>query len=493
MTDLMTRPVEPGVEAASPDRRRRAQFLPIALTSAPAVVTASWLAHRAADRPMTMDESFTVLTVTGSWSSFVRGVSLDPGMAAYYGLLRVWTLVAGTSLERLRLFSLVAFAVAAVGIAVITVPRRRAGLGLLASVAAALTPMVREATIDARAAGLGAAAAVWLLVAFDRWFQPARPSGRAVRLLTVASLVAAFVHPSTLFLGIAGLGLVWRRTRRSASATDRRLVVGAGGLLVVGLAVATMQSSAADVVASGSFGGIPTVLAQLPGGRALAGLALLLTGTILLAGLAYDQERVIRWFGGAALCWFAACLFVLPLRNLFVPRYFVAAAVLVLVAVVTANLETWTLGLIGTIVAISVLGSVQRLDTDYGYGSTWCALSADLVAGSQPGDRVVLAHTVYASPVVACLGDDAAAYFASVDAVPSMADGLLEDPRAMWQGPAIGGDALTRISIGERLTIVWTPGADPAADEAVAQLPVRGVDCERHDHGALSIAFCAAD
>ena len=63
----------------------------------------------------------------------------------------------------------------------------------------------------------------------------------------------------------------------------------------------------------------------------------------------------------------------------------------------------------------------------------------------------------------------------------------------MWQGPAIGGDALTRISIGERLTIVWTPGADPAADEAVAQLPVRGVDCERHDHGALSIAFCAAD
>ncbi len=363
---------------------------------------------------------------------------------------------------------------------------------MLASLAATLAPMVREATIDARAASLGAAAAVWLLVAFDRAFRLPHPASRTLRLLTAASLAAAFIHPSTLFLGIAGLGLLWRRTRRTASVLDRRLVLAAGALLVIGVAVATLQSSAANDVANGSFGGVDTVLEQLPGGRMLAGIALLLTGAVLLAGLAYDQERVIRWFGGAALCWFAACLFALPVRNLFVPRYFVAAAVLVLVAVVTANLEHWTLGLIASIVAIGVLGSAQRLDTDYGYGSTWCDLSSHLVASTQPGDRVVLAHTVYASPITACLGAGAAEYFATVDAVPDVARDLLDDPRAMWQGPAIAGESMTRVSSGERVVIVWAPGADSQADDAVEQLPVRGVSCERHDHGGLAIAFCAA-
>lgn len=463
----------------------------IALAGTPAGVATAWLAHRASDRPMTMDESFTVLTATRSWGSFARGVSLDPGMAVYYAVLRAWSAVAGDSLGALRLFSTVAVVAAVLGVAAITVSRGRSFLGMLASVATVLSPMVREAAVDARAAALGAAAAVWLVVAFDRWTATPRLTTRAIRLLAALSLVVAFVHPSTLFLGVAGLGLLWRRTGRQARRGDRRTVLGAAAVLVLGVLAAAAQSGAAEAVAAG-HGGITTVLAQLPGGRALAGLAVLLTATVLLAGLAYDHERVLRWFGGAALCWFAACFAALPVRDLFVPRYFVAAAVVLFLVVVTAKLEAWTIGLIATIVAIGVLGSAARLDTRYGYGSTWCDLTTELSTTARPGDHVVFAHTVALSPVTACLGDGAAPFFATVEEFPSTSGGLLDDPRAMWQGDATPVARLAGIATGQRLLAVWTPGQDAAADTVIADLPTRGVRCETERHGALALAVCTA-
>ena len=455
----------------------------------PALASTAVLAWAASDRPMTMDESFTLLTVDGSFGAFVGSLRLDPGMAVYYAVARGWAQLGGGSLGSLRLLSTLAVMVAVVGMAYLAVSRRRSWFGVAATVAVAFAPMVREASVDARAGALGAAAAIWLTIAFDRILR--RPDGLSsgvVRGLVAASVAAAFIHPSTLFLGAAGLVATWRHVRRSGGRDDRAWVLGGGLGLVVGAAVAAWQSPAAAAVADG-VGGVEVVFAQLPGGRWTAGLALLATSAVLFAGRAFDHERPLRNFGGAALIWFALCLFALPVRDVFVPRYFVAAGVLVVATVIVAALERWNRPVILAILAIAALGGIEHAGDRYGYGSTWCDAARLVADGVAPGDRVVFGNGQQASAVTGCLGAGATAAFADADLAPAAIVGRLDDARALWTSPAPTEMELLRVSLTGRTAYVWANG-DPRFTSLMAELAGYGVRCEITPLGSAYVSWC---
>ncbi|MEZ5259521.1 MAG: hypothetical protein R2705_22365 [Ilumatobacteraceae bacterium] len=364
----------------------------------------------------------------------------------------------------------------------------------MATVAVAVTPMVREATIDARAAALGAAVAIWLAIAFDETARRAPADRGWFRALLVASVLAAFVHPSTMFVGVVGLVSLLRRTRRPSfpewARTARRELLAAAIVVVGGVAIATLQSGAAEAVATSEFGGIRMTLAQLPGGRALAGAALLLTCATLLAGLAFDHERPLRAFGGGALMWFAACLAALPVRNLFVPRYFVAAAVLVLATVIVAEIEAWNRVLVTSLLGIALFGSLERLDTQYGYGSGWCPLAHELADETGSGDRVVFASSVYASAIRACGGGDLSASIGDADALPA---GIASaTPRTLWTAGSIDPDRYYELILGARTHVVWIPGVDTAAGAAIDELMRHGAVCTTRSPDGIALTSCAA-
>ncbi len=460
----------------------------VALCAGPAIAVTAWLARRAGDRPMTMDESFTVLTSGRSWSSLIRGCITDPGMAVYYVILKGWALLVGASLGDLRMFSVVAVGVAALGAAWLGVRRRRPVTVGLALLAAALSPLMREAAADARAASLGAAAAIWLLVLFDL-IGLDRPHRWGLRAAIVGSLGLAYIHPSTLFLGAAGVVLGWRTARRAGLDLERRLAIGTGVVLVLGAASATIKSGV-TIVARPGWEGVGHVLSELPGGRTLAGIAVLATASVLLAGCSFDREPVIRWFGGSALAWFGLLALAVPVRNLYVPRYFAAAAMLVVVAIAFARIERWAVPMTAALLGIAILGGLEQLDTEYGYGSTWCDVADSLAESSRPGDTVVFGVSGYQSPVIACLGAQAEPVLGRGPTQPTLSADLYDDPRALWFNSLPDADAVLRIEPGQSTRYVWVEGADPQIDEAIDVLAAAGARCDRVTHGDVQLATC---
>ena len=466
--------------------RHRLRLLGIA---APGLVLAVAL-HFRSTRPMTMDESFTVLTSARSWSSLFQGCLTDPGMVVYYSTLKLWSLALGSSIEHLRWMSLVAIAAVGLGFASISERRGRGSLGLLAFMGFAMTPMVREASVDARAAAFGAALAVWLVVLFDRWLGDVAWPRLRIGVLLAGSVLVAFTHPSTLFAGVAGAALMLRFARRQGDTTVVRWSVGALGVIALGVAAASVRNGDAATAVSPGFQGIVDVLSQLPGGRALAGAAFVVTIGLLLAGRAYDDERIVRWFAGAVIVWFAAATVAFPVTSIFIPRYFVAAAALLLLALVLARHEDWSTPVIMATIGLAVVGGAAQVRNDYGFGSTWCEAADGLASAAAPGDRIVFGATGYASPVLGCLGEQGVTMLSSAVTVPQLSAADLSDPRALWSGGRPDPADLLDLERGSRSQFLWIPGADPAVDEAMGQLRSAGVPCTENAYGNIVVATC---
>lgn len=478
---------EQSSEVAVVGHRRVASSIGVAT---PAIVIAGWL-HLRAPRPLTMDESFTVLTSGRSWMALVRGCLTDIHMSAYYVALKLWGSIVGTSLEHLRWFSLVAFAVLALGIASFATSRRRPWMGCLVAAGLAVTPMFREATVDARAGAFAAAASVWLVLGCDRWLGDRAWPHRRIAILLVGSAFVAVSHPSTLFVGVAGVGLVARFARQER---DRRVMLwclGAAGFVGLSGVVAALQSGAASTVTRPGLEGVGEVLSQLPGGRVLAGLAFLATVGVLLAGRAFDDERIVRWFAGASTIWFAVAMVALPAQSVWVPRYFLAATALLSLALAAAAWQDWSRPVITATVALSVVGGAAQLGNDYGYGSTWCSVAEAFDTSVASGDTVILASSAYASPIVACLGDQAVARLASVTLEPRIATDELDDPRTLWRSTPPDPTTVLGIDPAATTWYLTVPGAHPIVDKAIEELRAAGVRCTSTGSSDLELTGCA--
>ena len=161
-----------------------------------------------------------------------------------------------------------------------------------------------------------------------------------------------------------------------------------------------------------------------------------------------------------------------------------------MLALVLARLEQWSSPVIMLTVALGVVGGAARLDHDYGTGSPWCSVAERMDAMASPGDRMVFGSSTYASPVLACLGDDGTTLLSSGPTVPALTSTDLRDPRALWMNRVASVDDVLALAPGETAHYVWVPAIDAAVGGAVGELRDAGATCEFESFGAVTLASC---
>ncbi|PWR07317.1 hypothetical protein DKT68_19885 [Micromonospora acroterricola] len=214
----------------------------VASFALPGLVAAALGLWRLTGSALWADELATWGAVRLSWSQLWQlSGSVDAVLTPYYGLMKAYTAVAGTSTLALRMPSVVAITLATL---VVTVLGRRVGgtgMGLLAGLIFATLPVTSRYAQEARsyaAVILGAALALLLLVLALERPTPARLIGYAA-----AVGFAGMLHPLNGLLMLVGHATAvgwwqlghhtdgWRTTRRWAAAA---LV---GALPALGLSV----------------------------------------------------------------------------------------------------------------------------------------------------------------------------------------------------------------------------------------------------------------
>lgn len=119
------------------------------------------------------DESVTISAARRSWSQLADLLgTIDAVHGVYYGLVKVWIAVAGSSEVALRLPSAVAVAGTAVGVLVLARRMTTSGTALAAALLCAVLPRMTWAGVEARPFAFSALLAVWatwaLVVALER-------------------------------------------------------------------------------------------------------------------------------------------------------------------------------------------------------------------------------------------------------------------------------------------------------------------------------------
>ncbi|GAB3999269.1 glycosyltransferase family 39 protein [Nocardioides marmoraquaticus] len=119
------------------------------------------------------DESVTVAAARRSWPQLADLLGdIDAVHGTYYGFMKVWTAVAGSSEVALRVPSAVAAALTAVGVLVLARRVATPGTAVAAGLLCAVLPRMTWAGIEARPFAFSALVAVWatwaLVVALDR-------------------------------------------------------------------------------------------------------------------------------------------------------------------------------------------------------------------------------------------------------------------------------------------------------------------------------------
>lgn len=165
--------------------------------------------------PLWIDETWTgMIASQPDWHSFWREAWLDVNPPLYYGVMAVWTKVAGLSDLALRLPSFV-FVVAASALPLLCRPQ-----GLSRSAVLSLSAMLIlwrpgiEISLDARGYGLLLLLSVGQMFAFARLLQ--RPDRRAAALWTGLASAAILTHYFALFpAAVQGVFLLAQQRQRA--------------------------------------------------------------------------------------------------------------------------------------------------------------------------------------------------------------------------------------------------------------------------------------
>lgn len=190
------------------------------------------------------DESVTISAARRTWSQLVELLgTIDAVHGLYYGLVKVWTAVAGSSEVALRVPSAVAVAGTAVGVLVLTRRLASPGTALAAGLLCAALPRMTWAGIEARPFAFSALLAVWatwaLVVALDR--------GGAGRWVTYGVLSALGVLTNIyVVLVVMGHGLTVLAVRRGRRGAFVAYLATAATVAVVTLPVLLLVRSQQD-------------------------------------------------------------------------------------------------------------------------------------------------------------------------------------------------------------------------------------------------------
>jgi hypothetical protein len=492
MTDQATEHRHAADEPPTEQPRRLTKgFWPVAAATACIGVAQLVLSWDELHRDISTDESFTFFAVGQDLGALINGCLADPTMSLYYAVTFVFTRLNPDSLLLMRLLTFAAY-LGAVAVMLWSARRhRRLVHGALFVVALGITPVMREAVVDARAPVLAGLFAIIVAAVVAR----AAAAGAAASCTVPAVLVAAlaFTHPST----VGAAGVAWLALAISPRRHGNKLLLGAVLLaLLAAFGSNLLQADSTEGLVEEGVDGIVTALGHLWGGNAL--IASITIVVIAVAALPQIRSRARTWESPLAasmsVAWMSATLASAPMLALFYSRYLVVSLMLLCFAAATAEVKRRgaDIGLLMVGVAAIVVG-LTNLDRRPGDVPPWCKVAEHIQATAKAGDAVVFPYGSTTTPIAACLGDsDSQRLLSTVRFVPALRPADLARPREVWS------HTLTNALVTELLTIrsgsvlvVRTPGAQPQLARVMNGLAAAGATCADDTVESFVVTTCS--
>ncbi|GAA5096269.1 glycosyltransferase family 39 protein [Microbacterium yannicii] len=359
------------------------------------------------------DEAASVLSASRTWPSLgAMLLQIDGVHGLYYGFLKVWTALFGTSEAATRAPSAIAVGFMVAGTVVLA--RRFVGtrIAVIAGIIAAVLPRATYMAGETRSYAIGAAAAVWITVLLVRTVRP----DASRRLWLVYGLACAAAMYLFLYLGLVLVvhGIVvallsrarWRMWARAAGfallLAVPILVVGAIQREQIGFLARRHYATAANILTKQWFGyPLLAVAAWLLILTAAAWLILALVGRRPLGARMRLTVLTLTWLVAPTVLLLIGNALLAPMYNV---RYlsFCAPAAAVLVALGIATIgETvvshWRPALTAVIATALVAASIpvyigQRAPWAKDGGSDWRAV-AEYVQRNASGGVVLFDQT----------------------------------------------------------------------------------------------------
>lgn len=438
------------------------------LWAAPAIAITLVLGWGHLSDELVTDEGFTVLT-TWSLEAFVRSLRADPGMIGYYATLNVWARVVGSSIESLRIVSMMAISLSSVLIVRLVMREKvRPWLAALAALAFVLTPAVRETAIDARPTAFAVLLALAMVYAIGSLERGALHPWR-VWLAAALIVASAASHPSVVFMSVAGLVAL-----RVCCPGDRGRIPSfvAGLLLLFPIAALLLLGTGGEAQTSSS-----EALSQIAGDTLFLGVPLIVCATIAVA-ITWRTLGNLSWFAGAGVLWVVALVAAHEAgltASIFARYLVVSVGVLIPAAAVGAGVRgrsvVWS-----AVLGLMVVGGLLVLADDARENgeSPLCTAAEDLADHTRPMDVVEFEARSLRAPIIACLGrGEAVDLLARTHFVPSLNEEDLDNPHFVWNLGTVAPD-----SPGLGTEDFWVV-ADSPSPQRVEELRRLGYDCER--------------
>ncbi len=496
MTDQATQ-YRQAAEAPPPERPRRLSrgMWPVAATTILVGIVQMLLSWSDLHRDISTDESFTYFAVGQDLGALINGCLADPTMSLYYVVTFVLVQVNPDSLLLMRLLTFAAYLGAVAVVLWAAQRRKRLVNGVVFVLALGITPVMREAVVDARAPVLAGLLAIITAVIVSR----AATSGAEVSFTVPVVLVSAlaFAHPSTL----AAAAVAWVALAASPRRHGHRVLLGAALLtLLAAFGSNLLQADSTEGLVEGGVDGVVTALGHLWGGNAF--IAAVVTVAIAAAVVPHIEWRTRRWAtpslaAAMAVTWMAATLASAAVLALFYSRYLVVSLMLLCLAAATAALKRRADVGVLAVGVIAIVGGMINLDRRPGDVPPWCAVAEQLQATAKPGDTVVFPFGSATTPVAACLGaDERDELLSTVRFVPALRPDDLGRPREVWSQTLT--DAMVDEIVADATSVragavfaVRPPGAHPRLTRVIDGLRTVGATCADRSVETFVITTCS--
>lgn len=472
VTETRFVPAAPRPEVADHEDRGRQERLPLVgavLIGVAFTLLATWLESDLFGAEPTIDESFSRVMATWSPTALVNGMPADPHMVTYHAVLFVWSWIVGDSMEALRSLSVVSLGAAVSGTILLAGWYGRRGWAVAAVAGLLLTPVTREALIDAKATAFAMAATVVMIALLLRL--RSTPTAAWFTATAVAVLVVATSHPSSFPFAVAAMPVLFEARRPIARGN---LLFGMVATPIAGL-VAVLLRQGSEHVELVETDRLTTALAFFLGGSLLAALVVLAT-TLVVIGGRWHADPILSLQALAAVGWvvLSSATFMSGMSNLLYARYFGPAALVILLFLVGAVPAGggWR-PVIGCTLALVVVGGALTVSDAIRDPQMHCTVATDLATLAEPGDIIEFLPGSVRVSTFGCLGrEGSTSLLAVADTIPAFSPAELDDPRAMWYGTARdpGVDANTS---NRRLVI----GTAELRAERVTELERGGFAC----------------
>ncbi|MFD4422007.1 glycosyltransferase family 39 protein [Agromyces sp. NPDC058484] len=358
------------------------------------------------------DEAASIMSARRDWASLAALLgTVDAVHGLYYGLLHLWTDVAGTSPFAVRLPSGLAFGAAAAGLYLLVRTRADRATALIAAIILSVLPRVTQAATEARPLAFATALAVWLTLLLTTLLD-GRRSRRWWWVYSAGLAVSAYLNLYLLLLlPVHVVAAALHPDRRGRLAELGGAAAGTVLLASPIVVIAAMQRGQVAFRADQEVVTLEGVLVDqwfmLPP-LAVVGWTLVAASVALVVVHRSDPSWAgVRWLLALSVAWMmlptvALVTGTVVVTPMYTPRYlvFCAPGVAIAIAVAVAALRAgWVRAcVVAAVVALAAPGyGDQRTPYAKNLGTDWHDVSATVARLTEPGDGIVFDESVRAS------------------------------------------------------------------------------------------------